>query len=256
VRNALKMEVTLDSICDIKIYQSKAGYRFSVDALLLYDFVNLRSIGAMADLGSGSGIIGILTAKKYPEARVDLFELQEGLANLSERNISINNLGGRVRVVRRDIRELPSCHLNKGEYDLVVSNPPFRKPRSGRINMEEERAIARHEIALFLPDLAAAASRLLGSKGRFCVIYHPGRLAELVDVLKKRDLEPKRLRFVHSSTSSEAKMVLLEAVKGGRTGLKVEPPLFIYSDDGSHTAEMKRIYGRGDNDECKIQNDL
>jgi tRNA1Val (adenine37-N6)-methyltransferase len=238
------MEVTLDSIRDIRIYQSKTGYRFSVDALLLFDFVNLKSVCAIADLGSGSGIIGILIAKKYPEARVDLFELQEGLAGLSESNISLNSLDGRARVIRCDIRKFPSLHARPGAYDLVVSNPPFRKPKSGRINVEEERAIARHEITLGLPELAAAASGLLKLKGRFCVIYHPGRLAELIDVFKRCDLEPKRLRFVHSSGSSEAKMVLLEAVKGGRTGLKVEPPLFIYNDDGSHTGEMKEIYGQ------------
>lgn len=237
------MEVTLDSIRDIKIYQSKTGYRFSVDALLLFDFVNLKSVYAIADLGSGSGIIGILSAKKYPEAKVDLFELQEGLAGLSERNISLNNLKGRVRLIRCDIRKLTASHARLGEYDLVVSNPPFRKPKSGRINVEEERAIARHEITLGLSDLVAAASGILKLKGRFCVIYHPGRLSELIDVLKKRDIEPKRLRFVHSSRSSEAKMVLLEAVKGGRTGLKVEPPLFIYNDDGSYTGEMKEICG-------------
>jgi tRNA1Val (adenine37-N6)-methyltransferase len=238
------MEVTLDSIRDVKIYQSKAGYRFSVDALLLFDFVNLKSLCAIADLGAGSGIIGILIAKKYPEARVDLFELQEGLAGLSEKNIALNELGGRAGVIRCDIRKLPALHAMQGAYDLVVSNPPFRKSRSGRINVEEERAIARHEIAMGLPDLVAAATGLLKLKGRFCVIYHPGRLSELVDVLKKRDLEPKRLRFVHSSLSSEAKMVLLEAVKGGRTGLRVDPPLFIYNEDGGHTSEMKRIYGQ------------
>ena len=237
------MDVTLDSIRDIKIYQSKTGYRFSVDALLLFDFVNLKNVFAVADLGTGSGIIGILIAKKYPEAKVDLFELQEGLVDLSEKNISLNNLKGRAKVIQCDIRILPALHAGPGEYDLVVSNPPFRKTKSGRINVEEERAIARHEITLDLSDLVAAAYRLLKAKGRFCIIYHPCRLSELIDTLKKKNLEPKRLRFVHSKQSSEAKMVLIEAVKGGRTGLKVENPLFLYNEDGSYTEEMREIYG-------------
>jgi tRNA1Val (adenine37-N6)-methyltransferase len=237
------MEVTLDSIRDIKIYQSKTGYRFSVDALLLFDFVNLKNVSAVADLGTGSGIIGILIAKKYPEAKVDLFELQEGLVDLSDKNISLNNLRGRAKVVQCDIRTLPALHAGPGEYDLVVSNPPFRKPKSGRINVEEERAIARHELRLSLSELVAAAYRLLKAKGRFCIIYHPCRLSELLDMLKKKNLEPKRLKFVHSTQSSEAKMVLVEAVKGGRTGLKVENPLFLYNDDGSYTEEMREIYG-------------
>ncbi len=117
-------------------------------------------------------------------------------------------------------------------YDLVVSNPPFRRLKSGLLNIEEEKAIARHEIKLSLHEFIAAAASLLRAKGRLCLIYHPSRLAELIDALRKKGVEPKRLRFVHSTISSESKMVLLEAVKGGRMDLKVEKPLYIYKEDG------------------------
>ena len=237
------MEVTLDSIRDIKIYQSKTGYRFSVDSLLLSDFVNLKTVRNIADLGSGSGVVGILIAKKYPKAKVDLFELQTGLVDLSEKNICLNNLKDRMQALQCDIRTLPASYPGSYEYELAVSNPPFRKPKSGRINVEEERAIARHELRLSLSELVAAAYSLLKAKGRFCIIYHPCRLSELIETLKKKNLEPKRLRFIHSTRSSEAKMVLVEAVKGGRTGLKVENPLFLYNEDGSYTEEMLEIYG-------------
>jgi tRNA1Val (adenine37-N6)-methyltransferase len=237
------MEVTLDSIRDIKIYQSKTGYRFSVDSLLLSDFISLKSVRNIADLGSGSGVVGILIAKKYPKAKVDLFELQTGLVDLSEKNICINNLKDRMQALQCDIRTLPALYPGLSEYELAVSNPPFRKPKSGRLNIEEERAIARHELRLSLSELIAAAYSLLKAKGRFCIIYHPCRLSELIETLKKKNLEPKRLRFVHSTRLSEAKMVLVEAVKGGRTGLKVENPLFLYNEDGSYTEEMREIYG-------------
>ena len=237
------MEVTLDSIRDIKIYQSKTGYRFSVDSLLLSDFVNLKTVRNIADLGSGSGVVGILIAKKYPKAKVDLFELQTALVDLSEKNICINNLKDRMQALQCDIRTLPALYPGLSEYELAVSNPPFRKPKSGRLNVEEERAIARHELRLSLSELVAAAYSLLKAKGRFCIIYHPCRLSELIETLKKKNLEPKRLRFVHSTRLSEAKMALVEAVKGGRTGLKVENPLFLYNEDGSYTEEMLEIYG-------------
>jgi len=237
------MEVTLDSIRDIKIYQSKTGYRFSVDSLLLSDFVNLKTVRNIADLGSGSGVVGILIAKKYPKAKVDLFELQTGLVDLSEKNICINNLKDRMQALQCDIRTLPALYPGLSEYELAVSNPPFRKPKSGKLNVEEERAIARHELRLSLSELVAAAYSLLKAKGRFCIIYHPCRLSELIETLKKKNLEPKRLRFVHSTRLSEAKMALVEAVKGGRTGLKVENPLFLYNEDGSYTEEMLEIYG-------------
>ncbi|MDH5202612.1 MAG: tRNA1(Val) (adenine(37)-N6)-methyltransferase [Nitrospirota bacterium] len=239
------MDVTLDTIRDIKLYQSRTGYRFSVDALLLYDFVNLQKVNGIADLGSGSGIVGILLAKKYPDAKITLFEIQKSLVLLAEKNIVLNSLEDRVKVIKADIREIKNADSSPvipHSFDLIVSNPPFRILKSGRISREEEKAIARHEIKLKLPELVNAASYLLKAKGRFCIVYHPHRLSELMDILKKKDLEPKRLRFVHSHGESEAKMVLLEAVKGGRIGIKIDKPLYIYKADGSYTEEMEKIY--------------
>ena len=238
------MDVTLDSIRDIKVFQSKKGYRFSIDALLLFDFINLKKARRIGDLGAGSGIVGILLAKKYFDAVVTLFEIQDSLAALAEKNITLNNLKKRVKVMKTDLRRikpLPSF-IAPHSFDLLVSNPPFRRLKSGRLSEGEEKAIARHEIKMRLHELINAATYLLREKGRFCMIYHPSRLSELMDMLKKRGLEPKRLRFVHSHVSSEAKMVLLEATKGGRAGLKVDKPLYIYKNDGSYTDEVMEIY--------------
>ncbi len=236
------MDITLDSIRDIRLFQSKTGYRYSVDSLLLYDFIHLKTARRIADLGAGSGIVGILLAKKYPAARVSLLELQEGLYALAKKNIVLNGLEQRAVAVKCDLSSLHAAHIVPATFDLVVSNPPFRKQMSGRINVEEERAIARHEIKVKLSDVVRAASSLLRARGRFCVVYHPGRLAELGDSLKRERLEPKRMRFVHSDDSTEAKMVLLEAVKDGRAGLKVESPFFIYTRKRGYTDEMQRIY--------------
>jgi tRNA1Val (adenine37-N6)-methyltransferase len=236
------MEVTLDSIRDIRLYQSKLGYRFSVDSLLLYSFINLKRVHAIADLGAGTGIVGMLLAKKYPAAHVTLFEIQESLAKLAEENVIQNFLEDRVRVITCDIKTLSSINATSSEFDLVVSNPPFRRLKSGRLNLEEERAIARHEIKLRLKDLIEAASCLLRVKGRFCVVHHPWRLSELIGTLRRADLEPKRLRFVHSHSASDAKMILLEAVKKGKAGLKVERPLYIYEKNGKYTKELQDIY--------------
>lgn len=239
------MEVTLDYIRNIRICQPKKGYRFSVDALLLYHFVSTPLVRRIADLGAGSGIIGLLLAEKYPRATVLLLELQDSLARAGERNISLNNMEGRVKVLKADVREIGatgSLSFEEGSFDIAVSNPPFRKERSGLVSTEVEKAIARHEIKLKLPELVRAASYLLKPKGRFFLIHHPGRLAELARALKEKALEIKRLRFVHSNVSSEAKMVLVEAARGGRAGLRVEKPLFIYGEDGRYTDEMRRLY--------------
>ncbi len=252
---------TLNSIRDIRIYQNKNGYRFSVDALLLFSFINLPRVKKIADLGAGSGIIGILLAKKYPESEGTLIELQASLAKLAKRNIILNNLAERVKVIKADVKEFGvkslelkydnhfrfkthnSELITLNSFDLVVSNPPFRKTNTGLLSIGDEKAIARHEIKLSLKDLLKASSSLLKHHGRLCIIHLPERLTEIIGTMKENGLEPKRLRFVHSHTYSEAKMVLIEAVKGGRTGLKTKKPLFIYNEDGTYTDEMRDIYG-------------
>jgi tRNA1Val (adenine37-N6)-methyltransferase len=236
-------ETTLDSIGSIRLFQSKQGYRFSVDALILAAFVDLPRAGRIADLGAGSGIVGLLLAKKYPEARITLYELQESLAELAGKNIVLNNLEARVKVIREDLREVKRTQGNRtGSFDLIVSNPPFRRVRTGLLSIGEERALARHEISLKLPELAAAVSFLLRVRGRFYLIHHPARLSELIETLSRERIEVKRLRFVHSTVSTEAKMVLVEAVKQGRGGIKVEQPFFVYERPGVYSAEMQGIY--------------
>jgi tRNA1Val (adenine37-N6)-methyltransferase len=235
------MQTTLDSIRDVKLYQRKDGYRFSLDAVLLYSFVSMKRAGRIADLGAGSGVVGLLLARKYKEARVTLLELQKGLYGLAKKNIEINRLSDRVEAVMCDLRDMPEKFFNG--FDLAVSNPPFRKPRTGLLSEGEERAVARHEIRLDLGSLLSSASGILRHGGRFFLIHHPLRLAELLEGLKGFRLEPKRLRFVHGKTKAEAKMVLVEAVKGGRAGMKVERPLFVYNDAGGYTDELGELFG-------------
>lgn len=249
------MNLTLDTIRDIKLYQNKKGYRFSVDALLLYSFVNLQRAYRIADVGAGSGIVGILLAKKYHDSEVALIEIQNSLAGLAEKNITLNKVEKRVRVIRTDIKKfklgdfhsenkttLNSPLLTPNSFDLVVSNPPFRRQKTGLISPTDEKAIARHEIELKLADLIQASCSLLKSKGRFCMIYHPSRLVELIETLRGKRMEPKRLRFVHSNLMTEAKMALVEAIKDGRTEMKIEKPFCIYKEDGTYTDEMKALY--------------
>ncbi|MGD0281426.1 MAG: tRNA1(Val) (adenine(37)-N6)-methyltransferase [Dissulfurispiraceae bacterium] len=239
---------TLDFLRDIKIHQNKKGYRFSVDALLLASFAERAAVRNIADFGAGSGIIGLLLAMKYPGAKVMLIELQESLARLAEQNIVLNRLEERVGVIRMDIKSISSHNgfnssiLGPLSFDLVVSNPPYRRTKTGLINPGDEKAIARHEILLSLADLARAGAVLLKHHGRLCIIHLPERLAEITGVMRDNGLEVKRLRCVHSRSSTDASMLLIEAVKGGRSGMKVERPLIIYNEDGSYTNEMQEKY--------------
>ncbi len=238
------METTLDWIRDITLYQHRNGYRFSVDALLLSAFVNMKHVNNAIDLGTGSGIIGLLIARRYQKAKVLLVELQESLYRLAEKNIRLNDLEERVSLMNADIRDLRSL-LGPQTCDLVVSNPPFRKPTTGRLSAGDEKAIARHELKIKLPELVASASYLLKGKGRFFMIFHPDRLLEVLDAFRLHNLEPKRLRFVHNDTSSVSKIFMVEAVKDGKPGMKLDRPLFLYNSNkaGDYTEEVRKMYG-------------
>jgi tRNA1Val (adenine37-N6)-methyltransferase len=235
-------ETTLDTIGSIRLYQHRHGYRFSLDAVLLASFVNVPRVRRIADLGAGSGVVGLLLAEKYPSASITLVEVQRGLHELSARNISLNGLDDRVRALRHDIRAINAEVIPR--VDVVVSNPPFRRPGSGRLSLGEERAVARHELLLTFGELAAAAKRTLGARGRFFLVHHPERVPEILDILGEEGFQPKRLRFVHGNAAAEARIVLLEAVRQGRAGMRVEPPLFVYEEDGkTYTEEVRSMYG-------------
>ncbi|MCE5312699.1 MAG: tRNA1(Val) (adenine(37)-N6)-methyltransferase [Nitrospiraceae bacterium] len=265
---------TLDYIRDVQIYQNKSGYRFSVDALLLHSFASSNRAKLIADLCTGSGIIGLLAAKKHPKAHVYLVELQKSLYNLCVKNISLNNMSESVTAVHADINEiitdakkrenLLSIGAHKGRhqkhikqetdspfellmesagcFDLVVSNPPFRKVKAGMVSSGDEKAIARHEIKISIHQLAEAASRLLAHRGRFCMIHLPERMTEIFDSMRGCGMEPKRLRTVHSNLESEASMILVEGIKGAKPGIKSDPPLILYNADGSYTKELNAMY--------------
>ena len=232
---------TLDSIKNIKLLQSKTGYRFSVDALLLENFISKERIGSAVELGTGSGIISILLAKRIREIKITAVEIQKSLAERAKKNSEINGLHDRIKILNMDIKMLRQIFPPNG-FDIVFTNPPFRKTRSGRISKDIERATARHEMKINLPELIDTASYHLRDTGSLYIIYHPFRLVELISMLLKKHLEPKRMRFVHSEIGEDAKMVLVEAVKNSGTWLKIDPPLYIYEESGEYTVEMQSIY--------------
>jgi tRNA1Val (adenine37-N6)-methyltransferase len=237
---------TLDFLNDISIYQHIDGYRVSVDALLLYSFVRLKRIDYLADLGAGCGVIGLLLAKKYGKARVLLIELQEGLARLAADNIRLNRLEERVSLIHGNIIEVSGRPEMAGAFDAVVSNPPFRQLKTGLMSPKDERAIARHEGTLTLSQLLRSASLMLKHHGRLYMIHLPERLPEIVLKMRQNSIEIKVLRFVHSYAHSNAKMILIEAVKGAKPGgVKVINPLIIYCAPNTYSQEVLDLYKTG-----------
>jgi tRNA1Val (adenine37-N6)-methyltransferase len=215
----------------LQVIQSRDGYRFSVDALLLADFVTIRKGDRVVDLGTGCGIVALVLIRSRGAARVAALEIQEALASRAARNAEINGCRDRMPVVLGDLRRPPFKH---GGFHVVVCNPPYRRSRSGRTNPDRERAVARHEILASLDDILRSARLLLRGKGRLALIYPAERLTDLLVRMRGLGLEPKRLQLAHPSLHAGAKLALVEAVLEGRPGVTVLPPIL---DQGGYSLE-------------------
>ena len=207
----------------LQVIQSRQGYRFSIDAVLLSEFVTVKKGDRVVDIGTGCGIIPLILLLTQPIKHTIGIEIQPGLADQAARNAILNGFQGRMETVLADLRVLP---LKPASADLVVCNPPYRPRGSGRLNPIRERAVARHEILTSMNDIIQQALFLLRPKGRFGLVLPAFRLSNIILTLKKIHLEPKRIRLIYPTPDSEAKLVLLEATLGGRPGVKILPPLF------------------------------
>lgn len=239
------MTETLDTLSTggIRILQPRKGYRYSLESLILPFFPHLGKDDAIVELGAGAGVISMILARRCRACRITAVEIQERLHTLLSRNLAQNGLEDQVRPLLADIRRIEE-HLDGGAFDLVCCNPPFRKARSGRINPDPEKAMARHEIALSLEDLVRSVDYLLKRRGRFVLIYLPERLTDLILALRRKGLEPRRMQTIHSFPATPAVLLMVEAVKGVRPGMKVEAPFVIYRDQSKgYSAEMEAIYG-------------
>lgn len=233
---------TLDALFDgrVSLYQGRLGYRVSIDALLLAHFVSVRRGETIVDLGAGNGVLCLALAYLHPSASLTGVELQASMVERAERNVRLNSLDGRVKIIPGDVRG-KSHALRPGSFDVAVSNPPYRKPGSGRISAHDEKRIARHEFHGDLSAFLRAGAFLLRNKGRMALVYLAPRSADLILAMRHAGIEPKRLRMVHSSPAAEASLILLEGVKGGRPGLRVLAPLQIYGRGKDYSGEVKRM---------------
>jgi len=226
----------------LKIIQKRKGYRFSIDAPILAQHVRLRATDIAVDLGTGCGIIPLILSLQTPSAHICGIEIQRDLAELASRNVRLNHMEGKITIVHGDMKDFKS-YLTPGTIDVVFSNPPYRKVLSGRINPEEERAVARHEIKACLSDVVSVAEGLLKRSGRLVMIYPAERVIDLVLRMRASSLEPKRLRLIHPKESSGAILAIAEGIKYGNPGLEVQPPIIIYKPEGGYTDEVKKMIG-------------
>ncbi len=230
---------TLDALFHgkVKLFQSRSGYRFSLDALLLAHFVTLKARECAIDLGTGNGVIPLILARLHNDAAITGVEIQPAMAERAARNVRLNRLASRIHIRLGDIREVGAI-APAASFDVAVCNPPYRRAASGRISPNDEKRIARHEWRGDLGDFLRAADFFLRAKGRITIVYLAERAADLFSAMRAARLEPKRLRMVHSFIDADASLVLVEGIKGGRSSVKILPPLIVYGDGKNYSAEV------------------
>lgn len=228
----------------LKIIQNKEGFCFGIDSVLLSDFAkNIENNSLVLDLGTGTGIIPILLCGKTNLKKVIGVEVQEKIAEMAKRSIKLNNLEARFQVINENILNLKNIYQNQ-TFDVVVTNPPYKKKNSGIINENKEKLISRHEIEADLADFIKVSKDLLKDKGEFYMVHRPERLVDILSIMRKEKLEPKVLRMVYSNKNKEPKLVLIKGIKNAKPFLKVEKNLYIYDENGNYTDEILEIYNK------------
>lgn len=225
-----------------KIIQNKEKFCFGMDAVLLSDFAKVKPGEKVLDIGTGTGIIPILMEAKTQGEHFIGLDIQEESIEMARRSVAMNGLSEKIHMVCGDVKEAVDI-FGTASFKVITTNPPYMTGSHGIVNPKEPKAIARHEICCTLEDILCTSSKLLKEKGRFYMVHRPFRLAEIMLECVKYNLEPKRIRFVHSYINKEPSMVLIEALKGGNSRVTVEPPLIVYKDVNVYTDEIYEIYG-------------
>ena len=228
---------------DMKIIQRTDHFSFSIDSLLISEFATItRTTRRIVDLGTGNGVIPLFLSKKS-KAKIYGIEIQRISSDLATRNIALNNLEEQIEIINDDMKNWKN-HFRPNSIDLVVSNPPFFKfcGEEKQLNDLDQLSLARHEISINLETLIQTASGLLKDKGYFAMVHRVDRLIEIIETMKKYDIEPKKIQFCYSKLGKEGKILLIEGVKYGKTGLRVLPPLVAHDDDGNYSQTVLKMF--------------
>lgn len=229
---------------NLKVIQNKNGFCFGMDAVLLSDFAkNIKRNATVLDLGTGTGIIPILLCGKTELKKVVGVEIQEEVAKMAKKSILLNNLENRFEILNCNIKELNKIYENQ-TFDVIVTNPPYKKQDSGIINENEKKLISRHEITANLEDFIKISKYLLKDKGELYMVHRPERLVDIFELMRKYKIEPKELKMVCPNKNKEPNLVLIKGVKNAKSFLKVEKNLYVYDTESNYTKEILEIYNK------------
>ena len=227
----------------LRLIQKEKAFRFGVDAVLLSDFANVKYKHRVIDLCTGTGIIPFLIYGKYKPQEVVGLEIQEEMAEMAKRSSILNDASNVVKFYTGDLKD-DKLIDSLGKFDVLTVNPPYKLNNAGIINPHDKLAIARHEILCTLEDVIVSARKLLRDNGRMFIVHRPERLADIFGLMRKHNIEPKRVRMVQPNINKAPNIVLVEGQRDGGSFLKWESPIYVYNTDGTYSDTINKIYGR------------
>jgi len=253
---------------ELKIIQKEDGFCFGIDAVLLSDFAKeIRNNSKVLDLGTGTGILSILLATKTNLKKIYGIEIQEEVAEMAQRSIKLNHLEDKFKILNTDIKKIiennqnkiknnyqknneindienkkKDIYLERNSFDYVITNPPYKKLNTGRINENEKKLISRHELKADLNDFIKTANYLLKDKGTLFMVHRPERLVDILEKMRDQKIEPKQIRFVYPKINTEPNLILIKGIKNAKSFLKIDKPLYVYKENGNYTDEILKIY--------------
>lgn len=229
---------------NLKIIQNKDGFCLGIDSILLTDFAkNIKQNSKVIDLGTGTGIIPILLYGKTKNTKFVGVEIQPEVAEMANRSVKLNLLENNIEILNTNILELSKIY-NRGSFDVVTTNPPYKKINTGVINENNKKLISRHEITASLEDFIRTASFLLKDLGEFYMVHRPDRLVDIFYEMRKNKIEPKKIKFIYPNKNKKTNLVLIKGIKNGKQFLEFENNLYVYNEDGNYTNEILKIYNK------------
>ena len=227
---------------NLSIYQNPEWFSFSLDSVLLPNFVTLnKNIKIIMDLCCGNAPIPLILTTKT-QAKIIGVEIQRDVFELAKDSVDYNNLSDRIELLNMDIKDLKDKYTGDS-IDVITCNPPyFKYIESSNINDDIHKVIARHEKMITLEEIIDISHYLLKNNGCLAMVHRTDRLIEIISLFNKYGLEVKKLRFIYPKDNTESNMILIEGRKNGNTGLKVLSPLYVHNEDGSYKEEVLKMF--------------
>lgn len=230
---------------NLNIVQNTDWFSFSLDSVLLANFVNInKNTEKIIDFCTGNAPIPLILNRKINSDNIEIIgvELQEEIFKLAKKTLDINNLSKKIKLLNINIKDLPKKY-ETDTFDIITCNPPFFKvDNMSKLNKNNIKSIARHEIEINLNDIFSLARKLLKNNGSIYIVHRTNRLIEIIETMRKNNIEPKRIQLVFPKVESESNIILIEGTKNGNPGLRILKPLYIHDNNGNYLKEIQDMF--------------